>query len=469
MLIHNVAVFLRVSPADIEIFEENVLDFLSQEVAVPFEDVEKRAKLERNRKIRRRIIIAAAAIGGGTLIGLSGGLAVPLLAAGAGAIIGGAGAAVIGSITGVAVVGSLFGVAGAGLTGYKMKKRCGDVEEFVFEDLTDGCSLHVTIAISGWLADDSPGCFREPWERLYHSKEQYCLKYESKYLLELGRAFTKIATTALSVAAVQALQTTMLAGLLTAIAWPAALIQLSGLIDNPWCVCVRRSAQIGRMLAETLISRQHGNRPVSLIGYSLGARVIFYCLQEMLTRKGYEGLIEDVILVGAPVPANPDEWQKFGSVVNGRIVNGYCQSDWLLKFLFRTSSATFTIAGLQAVQWKDRRMHNVDLTDVVTGHLDYRNKIYDILKILGIRTKANVWKQSGMIKRSRSVLPRQGKPSKTDETSSSLKASKSLPVFGEKSTSTFYTEEYDNWKNDCAEKDDVERNVPNRTMDDEED
>lgn len=49
--------------------------------------------------------------------GLSGGLAVPLLAAGAGAIIGGAGAAVIGSITGVAVVGSLFGVAGAGLTG----------------------------------------------------------------------------------------------------------------------------------------------------------------------------------------------------------------------------------------------------------------------------------------------------------------------------------------------------------------
>lgn len=40
---------------------------------------------------------------------------------------------------------------------------------------------------------------------------------------------------------------------------------------------------------------------------------------------GYEGLIEDVILVGAPVPANPDEWQKFGSVVNGRIVNGYCQ------------------------------------------------------------------------------------------------------------------------------------------------
>lgn len=49
--------------------------------------------------------------------GLTGGLAAPLVAAGAGAIIGGAGAAALGSVAGVAIIGSLFGVAGAGLTG----------------------------------------------------------------------------------------------------------------------------------------------------------------------------------------------------------------------------------------------------------------------------------------------------------------------------------------------------------------
>lgn len=50
-------------------------------------------------------------------LGLTGGLAAPLVAAGAGAIIGGAGAAALGSAAGVAIIGSLFGVAGAGLTG----------------------------------------------------------------------------------------------------------------------------------------------------------------------------------------------------------------------------------------------------------------------------------------------------------------------------------------------------------------
>ena len=51
------------------------------------------------------------------ILGLTGGLAAPLVAAGAGVIIGGAGAAALGSAAGVAIIGSLFGVAGAGLTG----------------------------------------------------------------------------------------------------------------------------------------------------------------------------------------------------------------------------------------------------------------------------------------------------------------------------------------------------------------
>lgn len=52
-----------------------------------------------------------------SISGLTGGLAAPFIAAGAGVLIGGAGAAALGSVVGVALIGSLFGVAGAGLTG----------------------------------------------------------------------------------------------------------------------------------------------------------------------------------------------------------------------------------------------------------------------------------------------------------------------------------------------------------------
>ena len=42
------------------------------------------------------------------------------------------------------------------------------------------------------------------------------------------------------------------------------------------------------------------------------------------------------------------------------------RGDWLLKFLYRTASVQMRVAGLQAIDWRDRRMQNVDLTDVVS-------------------------------------------------------------------------------------------------------
>lgn len=68
-------------------------------------------------------------------------------------------------------------------------------------------------------------------------------------------------------------------GLIHAIAWPSSLITLASVIDNPWGVCCRRSAEVGKQLAEVLLSREQGQRPVTLIGFSLGARVIYYCLR----------------------------------------------------------------------------------------------------------------------------------------------------------------------------------------------
>lgn len=133
----------------------------------------------------------------------------------------------------------------------------------------------------------------------------------------------------------------------------------------------RRSAEVGKYLADILISRQQGQRPVSLIGFSLGARVIFFCLEELATRKDSEGIIENAILLGAPVSAAPERWAKILPIVSGKVINGYCQGDWLLKFLYRTSTATLRIGGLQPVALENRKLENHDLSDIVSFKIKF--------------------------------------------------------------------------------------------------
>ena len=54
-----------------------------------------------------------------------------------------------------------------------------------------------------------------------------------------------------------------------------------------------------KVLAETLISQVQENRPVTLIGYSLGARVIFFCLLELANRNAY-GIIHQISKFQSP-------------------------------------------------------------------------------------------------------------------------------------------------------------------------
>ncbi|XP_010220059.1 PREDICTED: transmembrane and coiled-coil domain-containing protein 4, partial [Tinamus guttatus] len=298
--------------------------------------------------------------------GLTGGLAAPLVAAGAATIIGSAGAAALGSTAGIAVMASLFGAAGAGLTGYKMKKRVGAIEEFEFLPLTEGKQLHITIAITGWLCTGKYGSFTAPWSSMLQSREQYCLAWESKYLMELGNAFESLLNGFVNLMAQEALKFTVLSGIVTALTWPASLLTAASVIDNPWGVCLHRSAEVGKHLAHLLLSRQQGKRPVTLIGFSLGARVIYFCLQEMAREKDSQGIIEDAVLLGAPVEGEAKCWKTITKVVSGRIINGYCRGDWLLGFVYRTSSAQLNVAGLQPVDLDDRRMVNMDLSSVVS-------------------------------------------------------------------------------------------------------
>uniref|UniRef100_A0A4W5M3K4 Transmembrane and coiled-coil domains 4 n=1 Tax=Hucho hucho TaxID=62062 RepID=A0A4W5M3K4_9TELE len=347
VLIRHVSCLLRVSSQQLEEFEATLGERLREGVVESAEESSRRQTKERGRKLRRYLLIGLATVGGGAVIGVTGGLAAPLVAAGASAVLGAGGAAVLGSATGIAIMASLFGAAGAGLT----------------------------------------GSFQAPWCSLGACGEQYCLVWESRFLRDLGSTMAALLDGLVSMVAQEALKYTVLSGIVTALTWPASLLAVASVIDNPWSVCLSRSAEVGKHLAQVLRSRQQGKRPVSLIGFSLGARVIYFCLQELAKDQGCEGVVEDVVLLGAPVDGTAQAWERMVKVVAGKIVNGYCRGDWLLGYVYRGSSAQLSVAGLQPISLNDRRIFNVDLSSVVKGHLDYMRQMDTILVAVGVPTR----------------------------------------------------------------------------------
>ena len=43
----------------------------------------------------------------------------------------------------------------------------------------------------------------------------------------------------------------------------------------------------------------------------------------------------------------------------------FFSKDWFLRYVYRAASAQLSIAGLQAIKWKNRRMINADLSELV--------------------------------------------------------------------------------------------------------
>jgi hypothetical protein len=107
-----------------------------------------------------------------------------------------------------------------------------------------------------------------------------------------------------------------------------------------------------------------------------------------------DGIIFDVLLLGTPIPIDYRRWQSIRTIVHGRLINGYCQHDWILKFIFSTQSLSSEIAGLLPVLPSTRTnssttyapshdefgIENFDLSHLITGHMGYKTNIEQICK-----------------------------------------------------------------------------------------
>ncbi|CAJ2646514.1 unnamed protein product [Trifolium pratense] len=341
-------------------------------------------------KWKRSGIIGAAALTGGTLMAITGGINEYLRnmfsvfsfeSSGFAAA-----ASAAGTVAGSVAVAASFGAAGAGLSGTKMARRVGSVDEFEFKTIGDNHNqgrLAVEILVSGFVFAEED--FVRPWEGQNDNLERYALQWESKNLLAVSTAIQDWLTSRIATELMrQGAMLTVLSGLLTALAWPATLLSATDFIDSIWTIAIDRSDKAGKLLAEVLLGGLQGNRPVTLIGYSLGARVIFKCLECLAETENRAELVERVVLLGAPIAIKDENWEAARKVVAGRFINAYSRTDWMLGVAFRASLLTQGLAGIQPIDIPG--IQNVDVTDHIEGHSSYLWATQRVLDELELET-----------------------------------------------------------------------------------
>ncbi|KAI0161383.1 DUF726-domain-containing protein [Xylariaceae sp. FL1272] len=330
-------------------------------------------------------------------------LAEPLIAAGVGTVFGGVGlststAAVLlgglGAVESTVSVGTLFGLYGARQGGKTMEAYAKDIQDFALVpihghlqaellDPKDVSAEHrrmrVTIGVCGWVTKDND--FRYPWKIFGEQNEVYAMRWELEPLMKIGAALRTMTTSKDWSSAKNEIAKRTVFGCLKDSHWPTILIKASKVVDNPWTVAMVRAEKAGLVLAEILNNKVQGERAVTLVGYGLGARVIYACLMSLSEKRSF-GVVENAVLIGTPCPSEIHVWAAMKSIVTGRLVNVYSKNDCVLGFMYRTCAWQYGVAGLQPVR-EVPRVENIDLSKNVDNHLDYHFHVGGILKRLG--------------------------------------------------------------------------------------
>jgi hypothetical protein len=205
---------------------------------------------------------------------------------------------------------------------------------------------------------------------------------------------------------------------------PMAVLAAANKIDSTWTLACNRADEAGKGLAKTLLEANSGNRPVTLIGFSMGARVIYSCLLELgkeqiewekrraeeaeATKKSKRdskadkskaaqssdesesgtpsrepaSIVQDVILMGLPYHYNKNSWEVCRQVVAGRLVNCYIPKDLVLLYIFNvnrlSTDVLSPVCGTSSVPVPG--VENYNVKKYVAGHNEYCGFAGEVLR-----------------------------------------------------------------------------------------
>ena len=266
---------------------------------------------------------------------------------------------------------------------------------------------------NGVLEPEPPLHLTTVWDyKAHYGGELYTVKWESHVLMELCNSVEDMAMDIVSNATQHILKATIFAALLTSVALPIAIVKTANMIDGTWTIAIERADMAGKELAKSLLFSRAGQRPITLVGYSMGARTIYACLKELSkyqerwederesqaasegSKNGFKAnaelenmrepasIVEDVILMGTPNHLSVRSWKACRQIVSGRLVNCYSRKDLILSLMFQYKRLSFKkVCGTCAIDIPG--VENVDVSDLVTGHHLYCIAAGDILKRVG--------------------------------------------------------------------------------------
>eukprot|EP00934_Nitzschia_sp_Nitz4_P001316 Nitzschia sp. Nitz4//scaffold71_size96697//21153//23708//NITZ4_004688-RA/size96697-processed-gene-0.3-mRNA-1//1//CDS//3329557226//1316//frame0 len=244
----------------------------------------------------------------------------------------------------------------------------------------------------------------------------YTVQWESQILLGMCQVVHNMAMQLASSATKEVLKTTALATIMTAVAWPSLVMSLAGTIDSDWSLVYIRSDLAGVELALSLLQSDE-QRPVNLVGFSFGGRVICACLEELAKhQERWEeeqassrrsnplkpssssdmekikytrepaSIIQDVVIMGTPLFVSKSQLRSCRRMVAGRFVNCYSRKDWVLALMFQYKNANSLYRGvcgtapIEAVGG----VENYDVSEIVSSwHANYVHTVPEILDYVG--------------------------------------------------------------------------------------
>ncbi|CAN8103285.1 unnamed protein product [Discula destructiva] len=254
-------------------------------------------------------------------------------------------------------------------------KEIRDPKETAVEDRR----MRLVVCINGLLTSEDD--LAKPWACLGHHNEIMAVRWETEALVKVGNSLKILARSQAWPETKKALSGVPISTIINFQQWPESLMRVSKIVDNPYYMAYSKSTKVSEAVANCIVSHVLGERGITLIAHGIGCRVILLTLMCLAERKMY-GMVDAVVMMGAPVVCDAASISVVKSVVSGRFVNVYSPNDYMLAFAARSVVWGAGLAGCQQIQGVGG-VENHDVSDILDTHLDYPALVPTILKRIG--------------------------------------------------------------------------------------